>query len=197
MPELHGRVLNNRLTDFDSLTSTSLFSTPATFRFKVSLCPINSNWDSKRFLESCLGILTSRRSWTQWQIPPQRIDRFQFCHLDIIGLNASYTSVKPTSLSHQYWWSDYLLLWVSWEGWERRLAFPGLHCRFLHSGLAEFDSLNWTSLGSIPATGQYKVLPCLINTHEITIYSGAWGSGKTKRGGWWSQSSITDSSTTA
>jgi len=42
----------------------------------------------------------------RWQIPPQPLNWFWFCHLDVTGLDASYTPVWGTSLPHQYSWSS-------------------------------------------------------------------------------------------
>jgi len=45
IPGLDGRFLHNRLTDFDSVTWTSLGTTPATHRYKVRLWRISIHRD--------------------------------------------------------------------------------------------------------------------------------------------------------
>jgi hypothetical protein len=83
IPGLDGRFLYNRLTDFDSVTWTSLGATPATRRYKVrlwrisihgvrhpsesgllSLTILNSMADSSTTAESIL-ILSPRRHWAR------------------------------------------------------------------------------------------------------------------------------------
>jgi len=86
IPGLDGRFLHNRLTDFDSVTWTSLGATPATRRYKVrlwrisihgvrhpsesgllSLTILNSMADSSTTAESILNPTLGRR-WTRRQL---------------------------------------------------------------------------------------------------------------------------------
>ena len=94
IPELNGRFLHDCLTDFDSVTWTLGCSTPATLRYRIHLSHINTHEVavySRGGTKKAEGDSGDLR--TPWPIPPPPPNQFRFCHLDVVGLNASYMPI--------------------------------------------------------------------------------------------------------
>ena len=76
------RLLHNHCPEFNSVFWRLLGSTPATRRYKKRPYAVNTH-----------GVTGLAISNARWQITPQPLHGFQFCLLEIVGLNVSYTPV--------------------------------------------------------------------------------------------------------
>ena len=79
---LNRRFLHNCCLDSNSVCGRLLGSSLATQRYKVYLYAINT--------DGVIGLAISR---TRWPITPQPLAGFQFCFLEVVGLDVSYTPV--------------------------------------------------------------------------------------------------------
>jgi len=78
IPEHDGRFLHNRSTDFESVTWTSLGPTPATRRYKVRPCRINTHEVAIYSGGGVMGTLSADAGDPRgrWRTSPQPRDRF-------------------------------------------------------------------------------------------------------------------------
>jgi len=164
IPELDGRLLHNHCSDPESDSGRLLGSTPATQRYKVGPCRIETQevavfcgedpYSSPGDLLLDAGLLHKR--WTDFDsvgegllgsTPASQRYKVRLCCIkaqEIAVFGGGYI---------RYQAGDILL-----DG------------RLLHNRWTDFDSVCKGLLGSTPAAQRYKVRPCHIKTHEIAVF---------------------------
>jgi len=91
IPELDGRSLHSRWADPGSDCGGLLGSTPATQRYKGSLCRIKAH-EIANTCQSCLYRYPGDPR-TRWQIPPQPLGRFWIRLREVVDPDAGYAAV--------------------------------------------------------------------------------------------------------